>query len=113
MSFLHTLAQIRSRTKTVTRRMGWTFLRPGDRVVAVRRLRGCKPGEAIERLATLEVVSVRRERLNAIDEADVRREGFSLLTAAAFVAFYCEMMQCKSGTLVTRIEFRYLEDAIT
>ena len=35
MSFALTTKQIKSRTKTVTRRLGWTFLKPGDLIQPV------------------------------------------------------------------------------
>lgn len=63
MSFSLTTQQIQNRTKTVTRRKGWAFLRPGDRVWACRKCMGLKPGERIERLALLEVVIVLAEPL--------------------------------------------------
>ena len=64
MSFALTTEQIFNRTKTVTRRVGWTFLKPGDLLCAVRKGQGLKKGEKVERLATLRVVSVRRESLD-------------------------------------------------
>jgi hypothetical protein len=30
MSFMLTIDQVKNKTKTVTRRTGWTFLKPGD-----------------------------------------------------------------------------------
>jgi hypothetical protein len=55
-------------------------------------------------------VDVRRERLSAITDADVEREGFDLdeWVASDFVEFFCEHMKCKPETEVTRIEWRYL-----
>ena len=37
MSFMITKEQVRNRTKTVTRRLGWAFLKPGDIVNAVEK----------------------------------------------------------------------------
>ena len=68
MSFSLTTQQIQNRTKTVTRRKGWALLRPGNRVWACRKCMGLHPGERVERIALLEVVSVRSEPLNAIDD---------------------------------------------
>ena len=54
MSFYHTTEQIRNRSKTVTRRLGWAFLKPGDRVRAIVKGRGLKKGQKVEPLAGLE-----------------------------------------------------------
>ena len=42
MSFAMTTEQIRARTKTVTRRFGWWFLKAGDQVWAVEKAMGLK-----------------------------------------------------------------------
>jgi hypothetical protein len=39
---------------------------------------------------------------------DVEREGFDEWEASVFVEFFCEHMNCKPDTEVTRIEWRYL-----
>lgn len=64
MSFAMTIPQVRNRTKTVTRRLGWKFLKPGDLVRAVKKSMGLKKGETIEVLAILRVLNVWRQRLN-------------------------------------------------
>lgn len=74
MSVSHTEAAVVARTKTVTRRLGWLFLKPGDRLTLCRKVMGRKPGEPLVRLAEVEVVSVRREPILAMTEDDVRRE---------------------------------------
>jgi len=48
MSFSVTTEQIRARIKTVTRRMGWTFLRPGEQIQVVVKCCGLKKGEKVE-----------------------------------------------------------------
>lgn len=111
MSFTLTTAQIRNRSKTVTRRRGWRKLRVGERVCACVKCQGLRPGERIERLATLEIVSVRRERLNAITARDVELEGFGC-SPAEFVAMYCQHMGGRPTQTVTRIEFRYITGAL-
>lgn len=111
MSFAHTAEQFLAGKKTVTRRMGWRFLRPGDRFCAVRKARGLRR-EQIERLGVAEVVSIRRERLDKIDRADVAKEGFRDFTPQDFVAMFCHLnrgQHCRPSTVVTRIEFRRLE----
>jgi hypothetical protein len=102
--------QVRQRAKTVTRRVGWRMLRPGDRLTLCRKVMGRRRGEPLERIATVTVVSVRREPLDAITAADVTAEGFPQMTPAEFVSFFCATHRgCRPGTLVTRIEWAYLD----
>lgn len=102
--------QVRARAKTVTRRTGWRMLRPGDQLTLCRKVMGRRRGEPLERIATVEVTSVRRESLDAITAGDVIAEGFPQMTPAQFVAFFCGTHRgCGSGTEVTRIEWRYLD----
>lgn len=115
---------VRDRTKTVTRRLGWTFLKPGDRLQLCRKVMGRKHAdgtvEPLERIALVEVVSVRRERLDSLfldsqsDYAacarEVAREGFPGKSPEWFVRFFREHMHCTPDTVVTRIEWRYLEE---
>ena len=107
MSFTLTERQIRDRSKTVTRRLGWKCLRPGDRIQAVRKSMGLRKGEKVERLAVLRVVDVRREPLNQIDPDDVEREGFPGRSRMWFVQHFCQSMRCQPFTNITRIEFAY------
>jgi len=65
MSFAATVPQMRARTKTVTRRLGWTTLKAGDQLLACAKTRGVKV-EDREELGVIEVVSVRREPLDVI-----------------------------------------------
>lgn len=111
MSFALTTEQVRRREKTVTRRFGWWFLKPGDRVWAVEKAMGLKKGEKVKRLALIEVVSTRRQPLDAITEDDCAREGFPDMTPDQFVAMLCEHYDCWEGETVNRIEFRYVEAA--
>ena len=108
MSVSFTEDQVRARTKTVTRRLGWQFLKPGDRLTLCRKVMGRKPGEPLVRLAEVRVVSVRRERLDAITDDDTVREGFPDWTPSHFVLFFMRHMRCASDALVTRIEWEYL-----
>ena len=48
MSVAFTEAAVRNRSKTVTRRKGWLFLKPGDRLTLCRKVMGRKAGEAGE-----------------------------------------------------------------
>lgn len=124
MSVQLTEDAVRERRKTVTRRLGWLDLEPGDLLTLCRKVQGRKrPDGTVEplvRLADVEVVSVRCERLDAIDAADVAREGFPAadgvggwMTVEAFIRFFCKHMRCTSDTEVTRIEWRYLDQAVT
>ena len=118
MSFALTTAQVRAGTKTVTRRMGWLFLKQGDRVCPVVKSQGLKRGEKVEVIrAPLRILGVRREALVdlLIDEAygrrECAREGFGddplLCRPQDFIEFFCRTHACGPGDLVTRIEFEY------
>ena len=98
ISFQLTRPQIVARTKTVTRRVGWQWLEPGTLLSAVEKTQGLKKGEHVVRLATLRVLSVRRERLDQITAADCAAEGFPELTPAQFVAMFCDAMGCVPST---------------
>lgn len=122
MSFFQTTEQIRNGTKTVTRRLRWKFLKPGDKIMAVVKCQGLKKGEKVERIRPIEIVDVSREPLYKIDNADILKEGFLALlnpdadlTQAAsfrysFIDMFCDLNKCKPTTEITRIEFKYLED---
>lgn len=112
MSFSHTQEQIVAGTKTVTRRTGWQWLRPGDRVLPVNRL-PYLPGSITLR-PPLRIVNVRRERLDALladreyGRAECVREGFPELEPEAFIELVCRINRgCTPKTELTRIEFEY------
>jgi len=108
MSFALTTAQFMSKQKTVTRRLGWGFLKAGALVCGVKKVRGLKKGEKITRLGLIKILSVRQEPLNAISQADVAKEGFPDLTPAQFIAFFCSYHNgVAADTLVNRIEFKH------
>lgn len=108
ISFFHTKAQIKAQTKTVTRRLGWLFLRPDDILNACEKCQGLRKGEKINKLCQIRVTSVRREALGAITADDCAAEGFPDMTPAEFVEFFCDAMGCKPEVIVTRIEFVYI-----
>lgn len=108
ISFMLTTEQVRNRTKTVTRRNGWAWLKEGEILNGVNKCQGLKKGEHPVKLATIRAVSVRREPLNAITQEDVIREGFPDWTPAQFVAFYAKHNGGDEHMIVTRIEFEYL-----
>lgn len=108
ISFALTTGQVRAKTKTVTRRLGWLNAKPGDRLQPVVKGMGLKSGETVERIgAHIRLVSVRREPLNAITADDVTREGFTM-TPDEFVVLFCRSHKgCAPDTEVTRLEFVY------
>lgn len=111
MSVSYTEQAVLERRKTVTRRLGWTFLKAGDRLTLCRKVMGRKPGEPLVRLAEVEVVSVERVPLRYINAPDVRREAVPGMEDAdpdEWVRWFCEHMRCTPYTEVTRIEWRYL-----
>lgn len=124
MSVAFTEQAVVERRKTVTRRKGWAFLKPGDRLTLCRKVMGRKPGEPLVRIAEVEVVDVRRESLAVLSDwygddeyreqcAEVRREGFDpdRLGPAAFVyRYFVKAQGMKADDEVTRIEWRYLDD---
>lgn len=114
MSFALTTEQVRAQTKTVTRRVGWKFAKPGDVVQPVVKAQGLKKGERVEKIGgPIRFVRVQRVWLTAIDRADLAREGFPDMTPAQFV----EMFENANGGTpdgesdqkVTRIEFEYIK----
>lgn len=114
MSVSHTTEQVRNRSKTVTRRLGWwedkngrRMVKAGDTLTLCEKVMGRK-GEPLVRLCDVEVVRVTRERLSFINLSDVRREGFGGWLPEEFVAFFCETFKVTPETMVTRIEWRYL-----
>lgn len=131
MSVSLTEDAVRARRKTVTRRLGWAMVKPGDTLTLCRKVMGRKRAdgtvEPLVRIAEVRVVSVRREPLNAITDDDVIREGFDaehrgplmlndtgqpFTPAQWFVEFFTSNMKCKPDAEVTRIEWEYLHRRI-
>ncbi|MGI5245060.1 hypothetical protein [Dactylosporangium sp. CA-139066] len=113
MSVALTEDAVHARRKTVTRRLGWATLKPGTKLTLCRKVMGRKRAdgtvEPLVRIAEVEVVAVRREPLDSISPGETALEGFPEMTGAAFVDFFCEHMRCTPGTVVTRVEWRYLD----
>jgi hypothetical protein len=110
MSFALTQDQVRARTKTVTRRFGWYFLKPGDLVLPVEKAMGLKKGEKAKPLCgPIRIVSTRAEMLCDIDDADVVREGFPEMRPHEFVDMLSSHYRdpALSYATVNRIEFEY------
>ena len=106
ISFALTTQQILNRTKTVTRRIGWGNATPGQLLCACTKARGVRVADR-EILATIRIVSMRKERLDAIKPDDVAREGFPGKTPAEFVEMFCKHMKCAPDRIITRLEFEY------
>jgi hypothetical protein len=121
MSFALTTEQILDQSKDVTRRLGWKFLEVGDLLQPVKKCMGLRPGESIQRLGCpIRVVSLRREQLISMADdlaygfEEARREGFGMHPVYSypsnFVTMFCETHKgCTPLTIITRIEFVYLE----
>lgn len=110
MSFALTTEQIKNKSKTVTRRFGWWFLKSGDELCAVEKAMGLKKGEQIKRLAKIKIVSVRREKLMDITQDDCIKEGFPEYDPADFMYM---LQDHYGGNLAwdsecNRIEFEYI-----
>jgi len=109
MSFAYTKEQIRNQTKTVTRRLGWRFLKKGDVLNAVEKAMGLKSGEKIKVLCQIRVKTrPRREQLSLITEEEIRKEGFPGMTREEFIKKFTKANRCNERTMVTRILFEYL-----
>lgn len=112
ISFSLTTDQVKRRTKTVTRRIGWRKLRNGQILNACVKCMGLRAGEKIVRLAQIRVVSVSTEPLNFIlnrGRTECAREGFPDLSPQEFVAMFASHMKCQEDTEVTRIAFEYVD----
>lgn len=115
MSFFLTQHQVRDQSKTVTRRLGWDFLKPGDIVNACVKCQGLGKGGKIERICQIKIKSTRNELLCEMSNRErgygrfeVIHEGFPEKTAAQFVEMFCEHMNCGPRSIVNRIEFEYV-----
>lgn len=108
MSFAMTIEQVNAKTKTVTRRFGWWFLKPGDEVRGVEKAMGLKKGEKIKPLAMVRIVSTRAEPLNTITQDDVIKEGFPDWNPEQFVQMLVDHYKVKPDSIVNRIEFEYI-----
>jgi len=112
MSFAFTTEQIRNQTKTVTRRLGWKFLREYDLVQPIIKGMGLKKGEKVKKIGPpIRIVTVRRERLwqIALYEHDISCEGFHNMMQAEFVEMFCRHNRCEKDDIITRIEFEYTD----
>jgi hypothetical protein len=122
ISFMLTTSQVRDRTKTVTRRNGWRFLKVGDVLCAVEKSQGLSKGGKVKRICMIRVVDVRQEPLRRMTDdldygfAECLREGFPPphpnSEPSEFVSFFCNSHRGVTPEKpVTRIEFEYLDEA--
>ena len=116
ISFAKTTWQVGLQRKTVTRRVGWLFLKRGDFLQPVVKGQGIPKGGTIEKIGgPIRVVSVRRELLSALENsfepeyglAELVKEGFPDLLPKEFIDTYFHGLS--RGAVVTRIEFEYME----
>lgn len=114
ISFALTTDQVRARTKTVTRRVGWLHLKPGTLLRGVVKCQGLKKGEKVEPIATIRVVDVRREPLRRLfddwgyGESETIREGFPNEDPHSFALWFAGSHGIDLSDEVTRIEFEYV-----
>ena len=77
---------------------------------------GLRRGETIERLGTIRVIGVRRERLGRIllapdyGRQEMEKEGFPGLDTNEFINRYFRPQGLTIWNRITRIEFEYLRD---
>jgi hypothetical protein len=115
MSFSHA-SHVRGQLKTVTRRVGWRFLKPNDLILAVEKGRGLKTGEPVRALAVLRILDVRVEPLSRLvrdaryAEDELPREGFPCWSRDDFILQFLRTHRLTTvDTDVTRIEFEYVD----
>ena len=108
MSFFFTTKQVREKTKTVTRRLGWWFLKPGDIINAVEKCQGLKKGEKVKKICQIRIIQTRRGQLDFITPLECIREGFPLMGSKEFIEMFCKVNKCDSSTIINRIWFEYI-----
>lgn len=108
MSFSLTTEQIHNKTKFVTRRLGWKFLKVGEYVQAVEKCQGLKKGEKVKKITVIKVVSIEMQRLNWITQKECYLEGFPKMTPKQFIKMFCNVNKCDPSTYVTRTKFEYV-----
>ena len=123
MSFALTKLQMLARTKRVTRRLGWEFLKVGDLLQPVEKCMGLKPGEKIVKIGPpIVVTGTRREPLNMLTSdvdygfEECVLEGFPAPHVchwpSEFVSMFCRThRRCTPARVITRIAFDFTEPA--
>lgn len=114
ISVAYTKHQIRDRSKTVTRRTGWLFLKEGDVLQPVEKCMGFKKGESIVKVGCpIEVAFIRREPIADLlnefyGKIEAEKEGFPHMSGKEFYDFFVSAFKLKPSAIVTRIHFEYL-----
>ena len=112
-SFAETQTQIRNKTKTVTRRLGWQWAKVGMLLLPVDKCMGFKKGEhPVIIQCPIRIIKIGREALWMIEKHpdDCAKEGFPGLTDEQFVIMFCRInrvKKCDPITIITRVEFEY------
>ena len=110
MSFMLTTEQIRNKTKTVTRRLGWWFLKPGDIVNACVKCQGLKKGEKIKKICQIRILNTGATILEEMNKEECVKEGFPKLSPYDFVSMFMVKMKIDIDEEVNRIEFEYVKE---
>ena len=117
MSFAATTKQMYYQAKTVTRRNPdtWTWLEPGDLVMAVEKTMGLTKGERQKCIHPIEILDVSVVQLLPLTPAEVAAEGFPDMTEAEFLAQVWGPLHgpVTGSETVRRIEFRHRLDLWT
>jgi len=114
MSFALTPNQYKSGLKTVTRRNGWKFAKPGQICRGVNKVMGFKRGEKPVEYGQHVFLDSRFEPLRRLidvpkyGEIEMVLEGFPGTPPEEFVEMYCKHNKVTPETEVNRIEFRRL-----
>lgn len=112
LSCMYTTQQIKDLIKTVTRRLGWKFLKVGDHLMTCEKCQGLRLSEKLVRLREIEVVSTRWEQLWDITDGEVVLEGFPGKDRHWFIQMFCKANKCIEPEAVNRIEFKYVRPEI-
>lgn len=116
MSFALTQNEYISRTKTVTRRDGWAFLKPGEFFMGVNKVMGFRKGERPIKFHPSLCISNIPEPLNDIIKRPFRggryevvREGFPAWVGKEkeFVKLYMKANGGPEDKIIRRIEFEH------
>jgi hypothetical protein len=108
ISFFLTQRQVREQTKTVTRRLGWHWLSAGTLLQPVVKGQGIPRGGKVEKIGgPIRVVSVERERLNAllsvITDQTMSAAKVSTCTRLRAVGYQLVHQRCFASTTVARL----------
>jgi len=109
MSVALTTDAVRERRKTVTRRMGWEYAKPGDQIQLCEKVMGRRAGQPLVRIALVELTDVSRVRLDTIPPEECALEGLWHMSPDEFVAMFCATHKgATPDGLVTRLAWKYL-----